>query len=79
VSQSFSVLCDFPTASDVDLSQELRNLFDQHLGLKNSFRDYFPFPDVSNRWIGDPFNVDVKYVQYLTATEENILELPYDT
>jgi hypothetical protein len=36
--------------------------------LKNSCRAYFPLPDVNNKWVGDPCNVDVKTVKDLTAT-----------
>ena len=73
--------CDFLAVSNDNLSEEIRNLFIQHLqGLKNSFRDYFPLPDVNNKWIRDPFHVDVKNVKDLTSNEENsLVELSCDT
>lgn len=45
-------------------------------GLKINFRDYFPPYDANNKWIRDPFYVDVKG---LTAKEENsLVELSCD-
>ncbi|XP_013788783.1 zinc finger BED domain-containing protein 5-like [Limulus polyphemus] len=71
VFESFPTLCDFLAVSDDDFSEEIRNLFIQHLqGLKNSFRDYFPLPDANNKWIRDPFHVDVKNVKDLTSNEQ---------
>jgi hypothetical protein len=62
--------------SDDNFFQEVRNHIIQHLQiLKNCFRDYFPLPNANNKWINDPFNVDVK-----GASEGNsFAELSCDT
>lgn len=60
---SFPTLDDFLTASDNNLSQEIKTLIFEHLkSLKNNFRDNFPLPGTNNKWIKDPFNVDVKKI-----------------
>ena len=42
--------------------------------------DYFPPCDANNKWIWDPFQVDVKDVKKLTTKEENsLVELSCDT
>jgi hypothetical protein len=51
VLEQFPSLSDFLTACD-DLCKEIKNFIKQQLqSLKNSFGDYFPFPDASKKWM----------------------------
>jgi hypothetical protein len=81
VSELFPIYSDFITASSDNLPQEIINLIIQHLqSLKNCFRDCFPIPDASNKWVRNPFNVDVKSGKDVNASEENsLVELLCDT
>ena len=52
VFESFPTFCDFLLTSEENISEEIRNLFIQHLlDLKISFREYFPPCDANNKWI----------------------------
>ena len=77
VFEPFPTLCDFLETSEENISEEIRNLFTQQLqDLKISFRDYFPPCDANNKWIWDPFHVDVNE---LTTKENSLVELSCDT
>lgn len=53
----------------------------QHLeGLKSSLEKYFPVPELSDRWISDPFNEEYFEKASLSISEkEKLLELASDT
>jgi hypothetical protein len=81
VSESFPIFSDiFCTASDDNVSQEINLIAHHFQSSKKSFRNYLPLPDANNRYIRDPFDVDIKRVKNLTANEENsFAELPFYT
>jgi hypothetical protein len=77
---SFSILQQFVTSNRVEISQDMKSIFEDHLSqLVIWFEKYFINEDTDKfAWIQDPFNSIVPS-KFISTEEESLIELSCDS
>ncbi|XP_060846219.1 zinc finger BED domain-containing protein 5-like [Rhopalosiphum padi] len=77
---SFSILQQFLTSNTVEISQDMKSIFEDHLSqLVVWFEKYFKNEDIDKfAWIQDPFNSIVPS-EFNSTEEESLIELSCDS
>lgn len=75
----FNKLQEFMTSNEVDMSSDIKSIFQDHLlHLNNWFEKYFKNENIDRfTWIQDPFNAYAPF-DFTSAEEENLIELSCD-